>query len=53
LLEREGSGAQRQRRASGGPSGLAGAVDYLIEETAGHARDQSGNAAIAPASVDA
>ena len=53
-LERDGSGAQRQRRASGGPNGLAAAVDYLIEETAGgHARAQSGNPAEAAASVDA
>ena len=53
-LEREGSGAARQRRMSTGPSGLAGVVDYLIDQTAGgHSRPQPGNPAVAAAPADA
>ena len=53
-LEQHGSGARRQRRASEGPRGLAGAVDYLIEQTAaGHAGADWGNPTVAPTPVDA
>ena len=58
-LEQEGSGAARQRRAATGPSGLAGAVDYLVDQTAAeHAGPpptgpKSGNPTIVPAHVDA
>lgn len=60
-LEREGSGAARQRRAAAGPNGLAGVVDYLVEQTAArsaaqitarHADEDPGNPAVASAPAD-
>jgi carboxylate-amine ligase len=53
LLEREGSGAARQRRANAEQGGLAGVVDYLIAQTAIERADRNpSNPAVAPASVD-
>ena len=57
-LARAGSGAQRQRRASAGPGGLAAGVDYLVEQTAaadmaGDVRGQAGNPAVARRTVEA
>lgn len=61
-LEQEGSGAARQRRAAAGPDGLAGVVDYLVEQTVAqtavqatvprHADEDPGNPAVASAPVD-
>jgi carboxylate-amine ligase len=53
-LAREGSGAARQRRAGAGPLGLAGTVDFLVEQTAAdHAGPDPGNSAVVRLPVDA
>jgi carboxylate-amine ligase len=53
-LQRDGTGAARQRRVAAGPGGLAAVVDYLVAQTADERTiPESGNPAVASTPVDA